>query len=50
MNEANHQKHSREWRAASFFYAMPYEGHYIWGAYGRHAKNLHERLFRQRPR
>jgi len=46
MDEANHQKHSREWLGRQrFFYAMPYEGHYIWGATAGMIKNLHERLF-----
>ena len=48
MDEANHQKHSREWRGRQrFFYAMPYEGHYIWGATAGMLKNLHERLFQR---
>jgi 8-oxo-dGTP pyrophosphatase MutT (NUDIX family) len=46
MDKANHQKHSREWRGRQrFFYAMPYEGRYIWGATAGMLKNLHDRLF-----
>ena len=47
MNAANHQKHSREWRGRQrSFYAMPYEGRYIWGATAGMLKNMHQRLFR----
>lgn len=46
MDEANHQKASREWRGRQrSFYAMPYEGRYIWGATAGMLKNMHERLF-----
>jgi 8-oxo-dGTP pyrophosphatase MutT (NUDIX family) len=46
MNEANHQKDSREWRGRQrSFYAMPYEGRYIWGATAGMLKNMHQRLF-----
>jgi 8-oxo-dGTP pyrophosphatase MutT (NUDIX family) len=46
MDEANHQKHSREWLGRQrFFYAMPFGGRYIWGATAGMIKNMHERLF-----
>jgi 8-oxo-dGTP pyrophosphatase MutT (NUDIX family) len=46
MDTANHQKHAREWRGRQrSFYAMPYEGRYIWGATAGMLKNMHERLF-----
>jgi 8-oxo-dGTP pyrophosphatase MutT (NUDIX family) len=46
MDEANHQKHAREWRGRQrFYYAMPYGGRYIWGATAAIIKNMHERLF-----
>ncbi|HEX6610246.1 MAG TPA: CoA pyrophosphatase [Hyphomicrobiaceae bacterium] len=46
MDEANHQKHSREWLGRQrFFYAMPFGGRYIWGATAAMIKNMHERLF-----
>jgi 8-oxo-dGTP pyrophosphatase MutT (NUDIX family) len=46
MDEANHQKHAREWRGKQrAFYAMPYQGHYIWGATAGMLKNMHQRLF-----
>ena len=46
MDEANHQKHAREWRGRQrSYYAMPYEGRYIWGATAGMLKNMHQRLF-----
>jgi hypothetical protein len=46
MDEANHQKHAREWRGRQrSFYAMPYEGRYIWGATAGMLRNMHQRLF-----
>ncbi len=46
MDEANHQKHAREWRGKQrSFYAMPYQGHYIWGATAGMLKNMQQRLF-----
>ena len=48
MDSANHQKASREWRGRQrSFYAMPYEGRYIWGATAGMLKNLHQRLFQR---
>jgi 8-oxo-dGTP pyrophosphatase MutT (NUDIX family) len=48
MDEVNHQKHAREWRGRQrSFYAMPYEGRYIWGATAGMLKNMHQRLFRR---
>lgn len=45
MDEANHQRHAREWRGRQRqFYAMPYQDRYIWGATAGIIKNLHERL------
>ena len=46
MNEANHHKETREWRGRQrSFYAMPFEGRYIWGATAGILKNMHQRLF-----
>ena len=46
MDAANHQKQSRAWRGRErWFYAMPYEGRYIWGATAGMIKNMHQRLF-----
>jgi len=48
MDTTNHQKASREWRGRErFFYAMPYEGRYIWGATAGMLKNMHQRLFQR---
>jgi len=45
MDSANHEKQSREIRGESQrFYAMPYEGRYIWGATAAMIRNLFERL------
>jgi 8-oxo-dGTP pyrophosphatase MutT (NUDIX family) len=47
MNPANHQRHSREWQGRTrHFYAMPYNGQYIWGATAGMLVNLYERLMR----
>jgi len=46
MNEANHQKHSRDWRGRQrFYYAMPYGERYIWGATAGIIRNMQQRLF-----
>ncbi len=46
MDEANHQKHAREWRGRQrHYYAMPYGERYIWGATAGMIKNLYQRLF-----
>ena len=46
MNEANHQKHSRDWRGRQrFYYAMPYGDRYIWGATAGMIRNMQQRLF-----
>ncbi|MGE0769092.1 MAG: CoA pyrophosphatase [Hyphomicrobiaceae bacterium] len=46
MNEANHQKHSRDWRGRQrHYYAMPYGERYIWGATAGMIRNLQQRLF-----
>ena len=45
MDGGNHQKHSRKVRGETqWFYAMPYEGHFIWGATAAMIRNLFERL------
>jgi 8-oxo-dGTP pyrophosphatase MutT (NUDIX family) len=46
MDSANHQRHAREWQGAlRHFYAMPYQGRYIWGATAGILRNLFERLY-----
>ena len=45
MDSANHEKRSREARGETqWFYAMPYEGRFIWGATANIIRNLFERL------
>jgi len=46
MNPVNHQIHSKEFRGMErFYYAMPYAGHYIWGATAGILRLLYERIF-----
>ncbi len=46
MDPANHVLQEREWRGVTRkFYAMPYDGRYIWGATAGMLRNLYERLF-----
>ncbi|HEV7338234.1 MAG TPA: CoA pyrophosphatase [Bosea sp. (in: a-proteobacteria)] len=45
MDPANHQRHAREWKGRHrTYYAMPHDGHYIWGATAGMIRNLYERL------
>jgi 8-oxo-dGTP pyrophosphatase MutT (NUDIX family) len=47
MNSDNHQRHSREWQGARrYFYAMPYQHRYIWGATAGILRNLYDRVYR----
>ena len=46
MNPARHELHSREWKGrVRRYYAMPYEGRYIWGVTAGIIRNLYERLY-----
>lgn len=46
MAPANHQRQSREWKGTlRHYYAMPYEGRYIWGATAGMLRNLYERVY-----
>ncbi len=46
MDAANHRLDEREWQGRRrTFYAMPYEGHYIWGATAGILRNMYEKLF-----
>jgi 8-oxo-dGTP pyrophosphatase MutT (NUDIX family) len=46
MNAENHHKSTREWRGRRrTFYAISYQGRYIWGATAGMLKNMHTRLF-----
>ena len=45
MDPSNHRRDSVTWQGRErFFYAMPYQDHYIWGATAGMIKNLYERL------
>jgi len=45
MDPANHQLHSKEFRGMErYYYAMPYEGRYIWGATAGILRVLYERI------
>jgi 8-oxo-dGTP pyrophosphatase MutT (NUDIX family) len=48
MDEANHQRHSREWNGLKrTYYAMPFGERYIWGATAGILRNLYERIYRE---
>jgi 8-oxo-dGTP pyrophosphatase MutT (NUDIX family) len=47
LDPANHQRQSRVWQGETrWFYAMPYEGRYIWGATAGMLVNLSRHLAR----
>ena len=47
LDPANHQRHSREWQGElRWFFAMPCEGRYIWGATAGMLVNLYRHLAR----
>lgn len=46
MNPANHERREGEWRGERrHYYAMPYEGRFIWGATAGMIRALYERLY-----
>ena len=46
LDPANHQRQSREWQGAlRWFFAIPYQGHYIWGATAGMLVNLYAPSF-----
>lgn len=46
MNPANQETHTRTYQGQTrHYYAMPYDGHYIWGATAGMLINLYRRLF-----
>jgi 8-oxo-dGTP pyrophosphatase MutT (NUDIX family) len=50
MDAANHELHAREWQGARReYYAMPWEGRYIWGATAGMIKALYDRLYKDHP-
>lgn len=45
MDPTNHERHHRDWQGRRrYFYAMPWRGHYIWGATAGMLKQLSDRL------
>jgi len=45
LDPANHQRHAREWQGElRWFFAVPYEQHYIWGATAGMLVNLSRHL------
>lgn len=46
MSPENHEKHSREWQGKTrYYYAMPWQERYIWGATAGMIRNLYDRLY-----
>lgn len=46
MNPKHHERHSREWQGRErFYYAMPFEGRYIWGATAGMIHNLYALMY-----
>ena len=47
MDQANHQRHSREWQGMTrHYYAIPYGERYIWGVTAGILRNLYDRIYR----
>lgn len=45
MNPANHEKREAQYQGRTrYYYAMPYQGHFIWGATAGMIRALYERL------
>jgi hypothetical protein len=46
MTPENHETQSRDWQGKQrFYYAMPFEDRYIWGATAGMIRNLYDRLY-----
>ena len=46
MNPDNHERHKATWRGKEHeYYAMPYNGHHIWGATAGMLKSMYDRIF-----
>ena len=46
MNPDRHERHSRVWQdRMRYYYAMPYEGRYIWGATAGMIRNLYSLVY-----
>lgn len=49
MDPAHHERHSREWRGKQrFYYAMPWQDRYIWGATAGMIRNLYHLMYEPR--
>lgn len=47
MSAENHELHSRPWRGSRrYYYAIPYQDRYIWGATAGMLRNLYDWLYR----
>ena len=47
MDQANIQRHSREWQGMTrHYYALTFGEHYIWGVTAGILRNLHERIYK----
>lgn len=48
MDQANLQRHSREWQGMTrHYYAIPYGERYIWGVTAGILRNLYDRIYRE---
>ena len=46
MDPANHARHSRDWQGhLRYYYAMPWQGRYIWGATAGMIRNLYRLMY-----
>ena len=46
MDAKNHERHKATWQGREReYYAMPYQGHYIWGATAGMLKSMYDRIF-----
>lgn len=46
MDPAHHHRHSRDWQGHTrYYYAMPWQGRYIWGATAGMIRNLYRLLY-----
>lgn len=46
MNPAHHERHSRDWQGQTrYYYAMPWQGRYIWGATAGMIRNLYRLMY-----
>ena len=49
MDPANHERHSRDWQGhVRYYYAMPWQGRYIWGATAGMIRNLYRLMYEPR--